>query len=115
MKKKKEIGILGVISLVIVLIIVTLILYKKMMRENVKDINWIRQNVSIKKDKTLGENIYKVFKNKNISIYDMNFQTVVDDKIDKLITSLESEYVVIYNPYGTNELSFNVYFKNSGD
>ena len=111
--KEKIIEIIKVISLLAVLIILTLILDKKIMSENLKSIDWIRQNVSIEMDKTLGDNIYKVFKDKNISIYDMNFQTVVDDKIDELITSLKSEFIVIYNPYGTNELSLNVYFKNS--
>ncbi len=45
----------------------------------------------------------------------MNFQIVVEDKIDELIISSKSDYVLIYNLYGTNELSFNVYFKNSED
>lgn len=113
--KEKIMRILKVISLIVVLIILTLILDKKIISENLKDKNWINQNVSIEIDNTLGKNIYKVFKDKNISIYDMNFQTVVKDKIDELITSSKFDYVVIYNPYGTNELSFNVYFKNSGD
>lgn len=41
----------------------------KMLKENLKDINWIRDKVEITKDNNLGKNIYTVNKNKHISIY----------------------------------------------
>ncbi len=111
MKKKIVIGVL-VVLLIGVLVTFVIILNKKMMSNNLKNINWINKHVSIEVDKSLGDNIYTVKKNKNISIYNMKFQEVVNKKIEELTSSMKEEYLVIYNPYGTNTLSVNIYFKD---
>ncbi len=114
-KETKEKVMLITKSLLALLIIVGLIfiLDKKILEDNKKDIDWIRKNVNIVEDKSLGKNIYKIQKDDNISIYNLKFQQVVDEKINTFIESMKGDYIVFYNPYGTNELGLNIYFKDS--
>lgn len=62
--------------LICIIGIISISLYKEvsaqLLKENLKDITWVRNKVNIKIDNNLEKNIYKVTKNKNISI----FQTV---------------------------------------
>lgn len=111
--QEKIMTVVKVLVLVIVLGVSVFFLNQKLQKINMSNINYIRRHVNIIEDKTLGNNIYKVSKNKNISIYNMKFQKVVKEKIDILIENSSKDYIVIYNPYGTNELGVNVYFKDS--
>ncbi len=111
--KQKITTVIKFLLIIIVLGVSILFLDKKILKDNVKDIDWIRKNVNIIKDNSLGKNIYRVKKDDNISIYNLKFQQVVDEKINTFIESMKDDYIVFYNPYGTNELSVNVYFKES--
>ncbi len=104
---------LGFLIIIIAFVLVeTLdILNKQKLKANLKNESWLRNNVAITKDESLGDNIYKVIKNENITIYNVKFQKIVDEKID-LFTRDNDDIIVIYNPYGTNNLSVNVYFKD---
>ena len=115
MKKNKLKVIFISVGIVVFISIVGLLsfyLSKKLTDKNLDNINWLRKNVSVLKDSYLGEDIYSVNKNKNISIYNLKYQKVVNEKIEKLLDNSSQEYIVIYNPYGTNKLSVNVYFKD---
>lgn len=112
-KKKSILLILFIIVIIVVVCILGFFLNKRLLDKNLKDISWIRKHVQIEKDESLGNDIYAISKNKNISIYNMKYQKVVTEKINDVIDNMKDDYVVIYNPYGTNELSLNIYFKDS--
>lgn len=72
-----------------------------------------KKHVDIKENKKLGTNIYSVSKSRDIDIYTSNYQRVIQEKIDELLKQeidLDDNIIIIYNPYGTNLLSFNIYF-----
>lgn len=84
----------------------------KNLLKNLKDIDWIRENVNISLSDNLGNNIYEVEKNDNISIFNELYQSVIDEKIKYLYDEtydFESPLLVL-NPYGTNNLGLNIYF-----
>ena len=112
--KKILIGIL-LILIIVLLGISILFINKKIAEDNLNNISWLRKNVSLKIDRSLGDEIYSISKNKYISIYNLKYQQVVSEKINSLLKENEKDYVVIYNPYGTNKLSLNVYFKDAND
>lgn len=82
-------------------------LYYKRQINNTK---WLKSHISLVKDNNLGSNIYAVKKDSHISLYNMKYQEIVDDQIVTLIDSTQ-DMVVIYNPYGTNLCSVNIYLK----
>lgn len=87
---------------------------QSVLENNLKNINWVRKNVSIDKDDSFGKDIYKLVKNENISIYNSLFLEVIDEKIKEVTTKKYSfdKPLLIYNAYGTNNLSFNIYFNS---
>ncbi len=87
---------------------------QKNMSKNLKDETWIDENVKINYS-DIGEGVYIVNKNKAIKIYNLLYQKNVTEKINTKLK--ESNYTIdsplmIYNPYGTNNNSINVYFKD---
>lgn len=85
---------------------------EKILESQLNDEDWLDDNVKIAKNSSLGKNIYSVSKPDEVEIFDMVYQEVIQDKLDVL---LEDDYtfekpLIIYNPYGTNTLGFNVYF-----
>ncbi len=116
MKKSTKI-ILSITIIMIICIIsyFTYSYYQSKLTKNLKNSSWMSDNIAIVKDASLGPNIYKVYKNKNISIYNLNYQKTISQKIKELTTKMTNEYIVIYNPYGTNTLSLNIYFKDTSD
>ena len=85
---------------------------EKILESQLNDEDWLDDNVKIAKDSSLGKNIYSVSKPDEVEIFDMVYQEVIQDKLDVL---LEDDYtfekpLIIYNPYGTNTLGFNIYF-----
>ena len=87
---------------------------QKNMSKNLKDETWIDKNVKINYS-DIGEDIYIVNKNKAIKIYNMLYQENVTEKINTKLK--ENNYtadnpLMIYNPYGTNSNSINIYFKD---
>lgn len=74
MKEKKIFKIVGCIMVIILLVLLIIgvrKIYLKDLEEKLVDIDWLRDNVSIEKNKTLGNNIYYVNKNDAIDIYIM--------------------------------------------
>ena len=87
---------------------------QKNMSKNLKDETWIDKNVKINYS-DIGEDIYIVNKNKAIKIYNLLYQENVTEKINTKLK--ENNYtadnpLMIYNPYGTNSNSINIYFKD---
>lgn len=87
---------------------------QKNMSKNLKDETWIDRNVKINYS-DIGEDIYIVNKNKAIKIYNLLYQENVTEKINTKLK--ENNYtadnpLMIYNPYGTNNNSINIYFKD---
>ena len=85
---------------------------EKILESQLNDEDWLDDNVKIAKNSSLGKNIYSVSKPDEVEIFDMVYQEVIQDKLDDL---LEDDYtfekpLIIYNPYGTNTLGFNIYF-----
>ncbi len=85
---------------------------EKILESQLNDEDWLDDNVKIAKNSSLGKNIYSVSKPDEVEIFDMVYQEVIQDKLDVL---LEDDYtfekpLIIYNPYGTNTLGFNIYF-----
>lgn len=118
MKSKK------VVKWVVVLLLLLLVMfgvfklgkyfYQENMKKNINDISWIRKKVNIIENDKLGSNIYSIDRNKNISIYNLKYQKVVNEKLDELLNDNYTfdNPLLIYNLYGTNELSFNLYFNS---
>ena len=113
MGDKKKIFIIIISILIIILITYFSYTNKKELAKGTKDIDWISENVELVKDKSLGKNIYKVYKNSDISIYNLKYQKVITKKIKALFQNSKDEILIIYNPYGTNSLSVNVLFKDN--
>ena len=72
MGDKKKIFIIIISILIIILITYFSYTNKKELAKGTKDIDWISENVELVKDKSLGKNIYKVYKNSDISIFDLD-------------------------------------------
>lgn len=89
-----------VLSFLIILAFILLILFYK----NKKYVNILNSNI--------GDNILEVSTNYN-SIYDEKYQNKIDNKINTLLEMNSYTFyspLLIYNPYGTNTLSLNIYF-----
>lgn len=86
--------------------------YDKTMANHLKDIEWIREHVSVEVNSNISNNmdIYIVKKNKNITAYNLLYQEVVNDYITEMIDERDNDVFMIYNPYSTNTNSINVYF-----
>ncbi len=87
-------------------------LNEKIVESQLNDEDWLDENVKIEKDPNYGEDVYVVTKPMEVEVFDMVYQEVIQDKLDRL---LEKEYtfkdpLMIYNLYGTNTLGLNMYF-----
>ena len=88
--------------------------YKIEISKNIKDSEWIDKNVNITSS-DISDNVYIVSKNKNITTYNMLYQKNVTKKINSILNN--GSYTVdnifmIYNPYGTNNNSVNIYYSD---
>lgn len=102
MKNKKFLKVIGILFLIILVSVLLIIFYKN------------KKYVSILKS-DIGDNILKVSTNYN-SIYDEKYQSKIDKKINSLLEMNSYSFyspLLIYNPYGTNTLSLNIYFTTS--
>lgn len=102
MKNKKFLKVIGILFLIILVSVLLIIFYKN------------KKYVSILKS-DIGDNILKVSTNYN-SIYDEKYQSKIDKKINSLLEMNSYSFyspLLIYNPYGTNTLSLNIYFATS--
>lgn len=109
----KELGLF--LGLILIVILITVIIAKvnaKIHEQNIKDYEWLTDHVSIVSNAQMGENIYSISRSSDINVYNDNFRKVIDEKyneIDKTYYTFTSP-LIIYNLYGTNILSFNMYF-----
>lgn len=81
--------------------------------KNIDDLNWLNKNIEIIKNKELGENVNYVKTKKYVDVFKLNYQNTIEEKINKLLGKNSytfSNPLLIYNPYGTNNLGVNVYF-----
>ena len=119
MKEKIMKIIRGILILLVLVLIGLLIyfvgknLYTNKMKEKVKDKEWVYDNTLITHNNSYGEDIFSISKHKMIDVYNMNYQDAVDKRINEIVDdSYTLDYpLVIYNPYGTNNLGVNVYFE----
>jgi hypothetical protein len=79
--------------------------------KNIVKYDWLSHNVEIV-DSDLGQNIYVVEKDRDIDVYNDNYRKVIDEKLEYLTSSKYTfnSPLIIYNLYGTNNLSINVFF-----
>ena len=118
--KEKIMKIIRGILILLVLVLMGLLIYfvgkniyTNKMKENVKDKEWVYDNTLITHNNSYGEDIFSISKHKMIDVYNMNYQDAVDKRINEIVDdSYTLAYpLVIYNPYGTNNLGVNVYFE----
>lgn len=102
------------IHLIIILIVLLLIIFSyikyndKVSEVNTNDYEWLNKHININKS----GKIYYIDKNESIDIYSTNYRKVIREKLDKLINQSYSinSPLIIYNMYGTNNLSVNIYY-----
>lgn len=111
MGDKKKIFVIAIAIIITILISYLSYTNKKQLETGSKNNDWLNENVEIVKDSSLGKNIYKIYKNNDISIFNLKYQKVITEKIKKLAENTPNDFLVIYNPYGTNPLSVNIVFK----
>lgn len=118
--KEKIMRIIRGILILLVLVLIGLLIYfvgkniyTNKMKEKVKDKEWVYDNTLITHNNSYGEDIFSISKHKMIDVYNMNYQDAVDKRINEIVDdSYTLDYpLVIYNPYGTNNLGVNVYFE----
>lgn len=110
-KNLKMISIILLILLIIIGIFFGVKLYLKELKEkNLNNKDWIEKNVKLV-DSDINDNVLKVSKDKDIKIYNMLYQKVIDEMIGKQSKASINDPFIVYNPYGTNNNSINFYFK----
>ena len=100
--------------LIILLLVLLLILFsyfkynEKVSEVNTNDYKWLNKHININKSGKL----YYIDKNDSINIYSSNYRKVISEKLNKLINQSYSinSPLIIYNMYGTNNLSVNIYY-----
>lgn len=79
---------------------------------DLKDIDFLNSHIDII-DSEIASSVKEVKKDNDMDIYDMNYQNVISRKINDLLLDdyTDDKPLIIYNPYGTNNNSVNIYFK----
>lgn len=79
---------------------------------DLKDIDFLNSHIDII-DSEIASSVKEVKKDNDMDIYDMNYQNVISRKINDLLLDdyTADKPLIIYNPYGTNNNSVNIYFK----
>lgn len=90
---------------------------KKIVEIHLNDIDWLNSHIKISKNSSLGEDIYSVIAPREREVFNTLYQEVIQNKMDVL---LEKDYtfekpLLVYNPYGTNNLGLNIYFTTDED
>lgn len=112
-KLKKILLIILIIIFIFVLCLLINKAYEEKMKDNINNMSWLRKNVSISENLSIGKNVLSVNKHDEINVYSDSYQTVINEKINDLKN--EGNYtledpLLIYNAYGTNSSSINIYF-----
>ncbi len=115
--KKKILKYLFLLIIIIILIVGAIFITTKaienMRAKNINDKNWLRKNVNIVNDGYMGDDIMYIKTKDYVSIFKQNYQDIIEEKINALLEKNEYTFehpLIIYNAYGTNTLSVNVYF-----
>ncbi len=79
---------------------------------DLKDVTFLENHIKIV-DSSIGSSVKEVLKDQDMDIYDMNYQNVISEKINDLLLDdyTPDKPLIVYNPYGTNNNSVNVYFE----
>lgn len=111
MKKKILIFVLA-FTICIILYFVINKVYVQKIKENKDDINWLRKNVTIIEDYSIGSGVLSINKEDEIDVYGNNYRIVIDEKINELKSNgyTFDNPLLIYNAYGTNSSGINIYF-----
>lgn len=111
LKSKWKVILIGVVSIVVLIFLFFLVRFvnQRLLEKHLDDIDWLRGNISLVEATDIGKDIYRIEKNKHISIYNMKYQSIVNEYLEEL----NDDFTIVYNPYGTNVCSFNIYFKNT--
>ncbi len=116
MSERKE----KIYTAIFVFVVLLLIIYYALTRnenllnqkENLQDKNWVYEHVRLSKS-DYGDHIDWVEKDEDIQIFNPYYQQAVTKKIqekEEKAPDFKNSYM-IYNPYGTNKNSINIYFK----
>lgn len=92
--------------------------YPSLRKSLINSEDFLYKHVNIVLDEDLGDNVYKVSKDEDVSVFSSVYQKVISKKIDALISKGNFTFdnpLIIYNPYGTNNSGVNVYFKDDGE
>ena len=107
---KKIVTAIFIIILIVIIIKIGIAAYKNFYHDLLNNPAWLRENINIVKTE---EGIYEIEKDKDISIFSENYQTIIEEKIEELKDcadyTLENP-LLIHNPYGTNNLSYYLYY-----
>lgn len=123
MKKTKKIikWILKIIIFIVIVVIIYLSfinILKSIRKRNINDENWLNKNIKIVYNEKFGKNIMSIKTKDYVNIFSEKYQKIVDNKINELIRknnyTLDNP-LLIYNPYGTNTLSINIYFNTDSN
>lgn len=118
LKILKILEILLIVFVILFLIIITFrFIYKNIHNSNLNNKEWLEKHTNIILDTELGSDVYSISSDKDIDIYNLKYQNIVNSKISDLLLNTYSvdSPLLIYNPYGTNNLSFNIYFSTTID
>lgn len=123
--KIKNIRILKILSLIaLFILIIFFVIYlinniaNSIKGKNANNYDWLMKNVLVKDDDVMGDNIKYIEKDDYVSVFNENYQKAIDEKINELLENNNYTFddpLVIYNPYGTNSLSVNLYFNLESD
>lgn len=112
---KKLLVLIVVIAVIAGIVYLGFRAYDKYKDNLLNDPSWLSQNISLEKN---SEGVYEVKKDEKISIFTINYQDVIEKKIEELKDqadySLDSP-LIIYNPYGTGNLSYYIYYTSDND
>jgi arylsulfate sulfotransferase len=104
--KKKYYLILGVVGLLLIsgILVGT--------NDSLRDKLFLNYYTSIKVEESMGDQIHVVDNKKEVSIWNLDLQNTIEKKIVKAgkRATFDNPFI-IYNPYGTNTCSVNVYYK----
>lgn len=93
-------------------------LYQNYITEKATEYDWIAAHVSFNRNNNIGNNVITVNKNDHISVFDMDYQEIIDNMVNEELQNNIYEFsnpLLILNPYGTNTTGLNLYFTSESD
>ncbi len=84
---------------------------QKQYQHLLQDKTWLDNQITLQADEN---GVYYVETKADISIFNTAYQEVITEKINDLYQTLQPDFenmLLIYNPYGTGSLSYNIYYE----